>query len=492
MKASPYIISNWVEGPHFYGRTELCRTLTDTNERCVYLIGTRRIGKTSLLRRLAVLLHPYGLYCDLMQAAGQGAERDTLDEERLVRLLRRELTRQAAQSETFQRSRAVWDSQAASLCAWLEEVSWAWEERGVTVTLLWDEAEMLRRLPNATLMCLRALLQHSRSMRLVICASKGLAAINDRWRGDDVSPFLFGFRTHYISSLTDQEAEDLMCQRGRILVDPADAAAIRVFTGNHPFLLQCLCDRLYHDDALRQPAERDLLVDPMMADLFRIDVAQLSASEQRILGALAQHGPLSRSDLQPLVHLNDEALASFVQGMLHLGYLRTRSDGHLDVGNGFLASWLRSHSVQQATSVTDQASLEVVDAELQRLEMARATMRRREQEMQLEAGAHESVPPPAHAIPELIALRSEMARIEQALHARQQQTASSQVPAESLSEREREVLRLLAAGLHNPEIARMLTVSENTVKAHVKHIYRKLGVNDRVQAANRARELGLV
>lgn len=77
MKPSPYIVSNWVAEPHFYGRAALCETLTTTRERCVYLVGTRRIGKTSLLRRLAVLLHPYGIYCDLMQAAGQGTGHET-------------------------------------------------------------------------------------------------------------------------------------------------------------------------------------------------------------------------------------------------------------------------------------------------------------------------------------------------------------------------------------------------------------------------------
>jgi DNA-binding NarL/FixJ family response regulator len=54
------------------------------------------------------------------------------------------------------------------------------------------------------------------------------------------------------------------------------------------------------------------------------------------------------------------------------------------------------------------------------------------------------------------------------------------------------VLRLLARGLRNAEIARHLTVSENTVKAHIKRIYRKLMVHDRVQAIRRARELGLI
>jgi DNA-binding NarL/FixJ family response regulator len=63
--------------------------------------------------------------------------------------------------------------------------------------------------------------------------------------------------------------------------------------------------------------------------------------------------------------------------------------------------------------------------------------------------------------------------------------------AERLSQREREVLQLLAEGQTNREIASNLTVSVSTVKIHVEHILAKLGVSDRTQAAVRAVELGL-
>jgi DNA-binding NarL/FixJ family response regulator len=62
---------------------------------------------------------------------------------------------------------------------------------------------------------------------------------------------------------------------------------------------------------------------------------------------------------------------------------------------------------------------------------------------------------------------------------------------ESLTERETDVLRLLAQGKANKEIAQALIIGENTVKTHVSSILLKLGVQSRTQAALYARQIGL-
>jgi DNA-binding NarL/FixJ family response regulator len=60
--------------------------------------------------------------------------------------------------------------------------------------------------------------------------------------------------------------------------------------------------------------------------------------------------------------------------------------------------------------------------------------------------------------------------------------------AEQLSDREKQVLRLVAAGLANKQIARRLGIAESTVKVHTGNIFRRIGVSDRTSAALWARE----
>ena len=65
-------------------------------------------------------------------------------------------------------------------------------------------------------------------------------------------------------------------------------------------------------------------------------------------------------------------------------------------------------------------------------------------------------------------------------------------PLDSLTQRETEILRLVVEGLSNKAIAQALSVSENTVKYHMKNILQKLGVQNRTEAATHAIRAGLL
>lgn len=80
------------------------------------------------------------------------------------------------------------------------------------------------------------------------------------------------------------------------------------------------------------------------------------------------------------------------------------------------------------------------------------------------------------------------------LHYRQSKvrTGVNKPSVESLTTREQEVLKLVAGGLNNQEIAERLSVSETTVKTHISHIFSKLGARDRAAAIVYAYDQGLV
>ena len=93
---------------------------------------------------------------------------------------------------------------------------------------------------------------------------------------------------------------------------------------------------------------------------------------------------------------------------------------------------------------------------------------------------------PAYAARLLIALEDETKENRQGM------TPARRALVEALTEREQQVLRLIAAGLSNRTIAEELYLSVNTVKTHTKAIYGKLDVHSRTQAVQQARDLGLL
>ena len=94
--------------------------------------------------------------------------------------------------------------------------------------------------------------------------------------------------------------------------------------------------------------------------------------------------------------------------------------------------------------------------------------------------------------PELFSYVENLTALWRSRFQSQARQAPSSAIVDSLSAREGDILRLIAGGLSNKEIARNLAITPETVKSHVKHIFTKLSVEKRAQAVSRAQSLGLI
>jgi LuxR family maltose regulon positive regulatory protein len=93
--------------------------------------------------------------------------------------------------------------------------------------------------------------------------------------------------------------------------------------------------------------------------------------------------------------------------------------------------------------------------------------------------------------PELMSYVSNLSAAWRSRYQSEPQQVPTSATVESLSARESDILKLIAEGLSNKEIARNLAITPETVKSHVKHIFIKLNVEKRAQAVSRAQMLGL-
>lgn len=114
----------------------------------------------------------------------------------------------------------------------------------------------------------------------------------------------------------------------------------------------------------------------------------------------------------------------------------------------------------------------------------------------LEAGAVEYLTKDMHAGDLLAAVRHVLSAADSAANARRilaresQQAAGAQASCAELTDRERQVLALVGAGMPNKLIARTLDISEGTVKVHLRNMKRKIGYRSRVEIALWARRAG--
>jgi AAA domain len=374
---NPYTVGGPVRGPHFYGRTALIQAILDGNDRAIWVVGNRRIGKTSLLRRMEELgtfdgrvafmisLEAADTVADMAQCFLDDIE---TGDDRLARL-----------------GLAIGDLQSKAPHTIMRLLDRRARERGVEVLLLLDEAEALigiaEREGDDILKDLRREMQRSEALRVVMTATKRLAALNDLCRGWDTSPFLYGVMPRYLGRLEREEALALIRQsQSPAPPSVADgiAEAVLTATDGHPFLTQWLCDRLWSDGALRAPIVDDLIPDSNLVNLFQLDYNYLAPVERRILRCLSFVESLDESGLQGQlgVAMADVQLRYLIQSLVQLCYVR-RGGERYSTGNALLHTWLQFWATDEPSSpMSDAAAVDQADEEQQRI-MALATTHKR-------------------------------------------------------------------------------------------------------------------
>jgi len=300
---NPFIAGSWVRADNFFGRGAMLREILDGERDSLWVVGARRLGKTSLLKELEYQVQQSAqtpfvpLYWDL-QGSGD------------VRGLADGLLGSVEDSEAFRRATdiAVEDLEGLAAADMLTTLVRRTVKSGWRLLLLVDEAEeflTVARADAAVLPRLRRIFHKGPEVRTVFTSTKRLARIDER-TDFATSPFLQGFIPPvYLTPLAADEAQALLA-RGRFSREETGVVMERT----------------------------------AMSNFFSVDFQTLDNDERTILEDVAREGRRSRKELAQVVGAAEERLEQLLFGLRMMGYLAAE-DGGFRVGNWFFERWLR-------------------------------------------------------------------------------------------------------------------------------------------------------
>ncbi len=426
---NPYIVGRWVQGPQHYGRQRLIDFLFHSQDLITWVVGTRRMGKTSLLRQLEWLLDQgqgnsrlVPLLLDL-----QGVESMAALGDELLFALEDNLTR----FEPLGVNVAILRGKEAT--TQLRLLQRELVIRGYTLFLLIDEAEAFVNIAehdSSGLARLRKILQNGRQ-RTVMTATKLLIRLGERIHHWLTSPFLAGVRLVNLWSLDPASAQALVRQEQGptpVEVDEKTLEDILFYTNRHPYLIQYLCYHLFDTRPdgtgyLRPVYDEALEPDPLLAGFFRIDFSHLSPRERAILLTVARRSLLRLEELEhEFPDISREELWKFVYGLYKLGLLRRVLEDQWAVGNEYLRRWLRQNmaSLERMTEslIGDQEVAQLLEqaqrTELTYLQQQQALLQRRLEHLLRQQEGYDAQAPP-ELVQEIQAVRQELEEIRHQL-----------------------------------------------------------------------------
>ncbi|NCF23302.1 MAG: hypothetical protein GWP60_02085 [Gammaproteobacteria bacterium] len=355
--AIPYVVGQWVRGDRFYGRSAKIAEILRGERDLVWLLGTRRIGKTSLLKQIELVAGAdpepqfFAMYWDF-QGVDTAAElhlnfTDALldAEDRLQRI-----------------GIDVDEITADDLFVALERLRRRLRSQGLGLLLLCDEVEELLGLQRADPSLLRKLrhaLQSREGIRTVLASTIRLWALAGQT--DDTSPFLHGFTPPiYIDRLTDDEARSLVNQshlrpEERPDIDEETMTAILEHCDNHPYLLQLVCKRFVESGEFEE-AIGQVATDRMVSYFFSVDFDMLGAVEQRVVRTIVETRGIDRDGIRERLSVRGDDLDGYLRQLINLGFIRNDGNGGFAPANYFFQRWLHGMDVEpQASAIQPDA-----------------------------------------------------------------------------------------------------------------------------------------
>jgi len=363
-RGNPYVVGQWVRGDKFYGRTHLIEEILDGPRNSIWVLGTRRIGKTSLLKQLEHLTSSddrgyLPLFWDF-QGADNPAELALTFSDALL----------DAEDRLEAIGLEISDIEGNDLFASMGALRRKLRAQGRSLLLLCDEVEELLNLHRqdpALLRKLRRAMQSQEGVRSVLMSSVRLCQLAEQ--REDTSPFLHGFSPPlYIHGLTDDEALSLARQdQAPPESDPGigagEAAEICRRCDNHPYLIQLIGKRLLELGDLEETCAQ-VTSDRMINYFFSVDFDMLSATEKTVLRLISEQGSATDDSLHAVMQAETADRADALQRLENLGFIGRDKDQSYVLPSFFFSRWLEDLPSTQPppappTSVHEDTTLSV-------------------------------------------------------------------------------------------------------------------------------------
>ncbi len=331
---NPFIAGNWVRGETFFGRNELLDEILEGRRNYLWIAGTRRFGKTSLLKQLELQTcegEHASKYISLFWDMQGSQDLDGLKESILLSI---EFARKRFEAIGID----INELEEKDLFGILRTLRRKAEDASLNLMLLCDETEELINVEKnnpEVLPKLRRFFQSGDSVYTILMATRRLSVLGNA-SSKNTSPFLHGFVPPvYLKPLQAGPARKLINQWD---FNEAQVEEILDKTANHPYLIQLICLRLIESGDLKNVME-EVIHDSIISNFFSVDFQSLVEEEKTILLHLLQNRQLSLEELQSLIGTPIGKLTELLYDLSKLGVIK-QVDAHYLISNYFFEKWL--------------------------------------------------------------------------------------------------------------------------------------------------------